>query len=93
MQNHEINVGIWYKNPIYNQTRTTKNVLHHGNIGGSLHPIHVYPLCFFINARRTKMGIEYILPSPHTSDFATAAIGKVWGWVLAQHNSTHNYIH
>ncbi len=93
IQNHEINVGIWYKKTIYNQARTTKNVLHHGNIGGSLHPIHVYLLRSFIDARRTKMGIKYVLPSPHTSGFATAAIKKNWGWVLAQHNSTHKYIH
>jgi hypothetical protein len=60
--------------------------------GGQVHT-HKYSLCSFIDARRTKMGIKYVLPSPHTSSFATAAIGKVWDWVLAQHNSTHNYIH
>jgi hypothetical protein len=63
VQIHQINVGIWYKNPIHYQARAIKYVLNHGNPGSFLGPIQVYLLCSFFDARRTFMGIKYILPS------------------------------
>jgi hypothetical protein len=63
VQIHQINVGIWYKNPIHYQARAIKYVLNHGNPGSFLGPIHVYLLCSFFNARRTFMGFKNVLPS------------------------------
>jgi hypothetical protein len=63
VQIHQINVGIWYKNPIDYKARATKYVLNHGNPGGFLGPIHVYLLRSFFHAGRAFLGIKYILPS------------------------------
>ncbi len=91
VQIHQINVGIWYKNPIYYQARATKYVLNHDNPGGFLGPIHVYLLRSFFDARRTFMGIKYVLPSLSMLISASATMGKYCCWVLAQHNLLHNH--
>jgi hypothetical protein len=93
VQNQQIHIGIQYKNPIYYQARATKNVLHHGNLGGFLDLMHIYLLRFSFDAGRTIMGIKYILLSPQTLISAFAAMEKNWCWVLAQHNFTHNHLY
>ena len=74
VQIHQINVGIWYKNPIYYQARATKHAFNHGNPGSLLSPIHVYLLRSFFLARRTFMGIKYVLPNSRTPISASAAM-------------------